>query len=112
MNCKIIAVDFDLTLALTDYPTILKPNEPLIRHLINQQRQGNKIILWTCRCGENLTAAVDWCKEQGLIFDAVNDNVPEAIAEFGENCRKVYADYYIDDKSWPFYTPKDWDDED
>lgn len=111
MNFKIISVDFDNTLALTDFPTIIKPNEPLIRHLINQQRQGNKVILWTCRCGEDLDAAVEWCKEQGLVFDAVNDNVPEAVAEFGDNSRKIYADYYIDDKNLPVYIPKDWNED-
>lgn len=111
MDFKIIAVDFDNTLAKTDFPTILKPNEPLIRHLINQQRLGNKVILWTCRCGEDLDAAVEWCKEQGLVFDAVNDNVPEAITAFGDNSRKIYADYYIDDKNIPAYFPKDWNED-
>lgn len=40
-----------------------------------------------------------WCKEQGLIFDAVNDNLPEVIEEFGENCRKIFANEYIDDRN-------------
>ena len=101
-----------MTLAKTDWPTILKSNEPLIRHLINQQRLGNKVVLWTCRCGEHLDEAVKWCKEQGLIFDAVNDNIPEATARFGDNSRKIYADYYIDDKSIPAYPPIDWAEED
>jgi hypothetical protein len=104
----IIAVDFDNTLALTDYPAILKPNRPLINYLINKQRQGDKLILWTCRCGEALDAAVEWCTEQGLIFDAVNDNLPEQIELYGENSRKIYADMYIDDKNCSFIMPVDW----
>lgn len=109
---EVIAVDFDMTLAKTDYPTILKPNGPLIRYLINKQRQGSKIILWTCRCGKDLLDAVYWCAQQGLMFDAVNDNIPEAIAEFGDNSRKIYADCYIDDKSVVAYAPIDWGEED
>lgn len=111
MNFQVIAVDFDNTLALTDYPTILKPNEPLIRYLINQRRQGTKVILWTCRCGDDLDAAVEWCAQQGLMFDAVNDNIPEAVATFGDNSRKIYADFYVDDKAIQFYRPVEWDEE-
>ena len=105
----IYAVDFDGTLSLTDHNlVILKPNAPLIRNMINQQRQGNKVILWTCRCGKALDDAVNWCKDQGLIFDAVNDNVPEMIEKFGENSRKIFADYYIDDKNQTFHVPYNW----
>lgn len=99
-NFKIIAVDFDGTLCVNEWPSIGKPNNALIGHLLEEKRLGNKLILWTCRCGEQLTNAIEWCKEHGLEFDAVNDNVPEAVDMFGgDNSRKVFADYYYDDKS-------------
>lgn len=71
----------------------------LINHLIKRREQGNKIILWTCREGARLQEAVEWCKEYGLEFDAVNDNLQELKDEFGNNPRKIYADCYIDDKA-------------
>lgn len=108
VNNMVIAVDFDGTLCKNVYPHIGKPNEPLILNLINQKRLGNKLILWTCRTGEFLDAAVEWCREHGLIFDAVNENVPEAIAMYGGDSRKIYADYYIDDKNVQVYIPRDW----
>ena len=40
-----------------------------------------------------------WCKEHGIIFDAVNENLPEIVKAFGGDCRKIYADEYIDDKN-------------
>ena len=43
----------------------------LINHLIKRKKQGNKIILWTCREGERLQEAVEWCRGYGLEFDAV-----------------------------------------
>ena len=43
--------------------------------------------------------AVEWCRQQGLTFDAVNDNLPEIINLYGSNSRKVSCDYYIDDKA-------------
>ena len=29
----------------------------------------------------------------------MNDNIPESIEKYGNNCRKVSADIYIDDRS-------------
>ena len=42
-----------------------------------------------------------WCEEIGLVFDAVNDNLPENVSRYKNNCRKVNADYYIDDRNFP-----------
>ena len=97
-NQKIIAVDFDGTLCVNKWPGIGQPNHNLIRHLINQQRKGNKIILWTCRTGKRLLDAISWCAKLGLEFDAVNENIPEMIKEFGEDTRKIFANEYIDDR--------------
>ena len=63
------------------------------------QSKGHKIILWTCRTGDKLDAAVKWCKEFDLEFDAINSNLPEIIEKFGSDNRKIYADYYLDDKN-------------
>lgn len=95
----IYAVDFDGTLCESVYPGIGKPNIVLINHLIKRRKQGNKVILWTCRCEQRLEEAVSWCKEHGLEFDAVNENLPEMIEWYGNDCRKVFADVYIDDKA-------------
>lgn len=34
-----------------------------------------------------------------MIFDAVNENLPEIIAEFGGDTRKIFANEYIDDRN-------------
>mgnify|MGYP003331093497 CR=1 FL=1 len=62
---------------------------------------GHKLILWTCRELESLDIAISWCKEQGIIFDAINENIDkeEKIKGFGYNSRKIYADIYLDDKA-------------
>ena len=92
----IIAVDFDGTLADTDATKIYSPNTKLINYLIDRRKNDDKIILWTCREGSRLEQAIEWCKEQGLEFDSVNDNLP-GLKIFGLNPRKVVADLYIDD---------------
>lgn len=97
---KIYAVDFDGTLNLgAQYPEIGKPNRELFEYLIRRQESGDRIILWTCREGDLLEPAVKFCRENGLTFDAVNDNIRENISYWGNNTRKVFADYYIDDRN-------------
>ena len=96
----IYAVDFDGTLCKDAYPEIGEPNIPLILHFKTIKAMGNKLILWTCREGELLTQAVEWCKHWGLEFDAVNENLPELIKKFGNDCRKIGADYYCDDRNY------------
>lgn len=96
----IIAVDFDGCLtAGGKWPDVGEPNKTLIDWLACLRSGGHKIILWTCRVDEALELAVNMCRENGLEFDAVNDNVPEIIELYGVNSRKITADYYIDDKA-------------
>lgn len=46
-----------------------------------------------------LEEAVNWCKNQGLVFNAINDNVLEMIERWGNNSRKITADIYIAGRS-------------
>lgn len=96
---KIIAVDFDGTLCDDAYPEIGKPKNDVIDLVKAYQRDGWRTVLWTCRTDEHLEAAVNWCKENGLVFDAVNKNIPEVQELFGGDTRKVFADKYLDDKN-------------
>ncbi len=99
MNYQIIAVDFDGTLCYSNWPELGEPNIELIEYLKSWKKQGNKLILWTCRAGDALDLAVDWCIEHDLSFDAINDNLPEIVELYGNNSRKITCDYYIDDKA-------------
>lgn len=96
---KIIAVDFDGTLCENKYPEIGAPNIDLLTYLIMEKRKGSRVILWTCRSGRELVAAVKWCAEYRLIFDAVNENLPDVIKTFGSDTRKIFANEYIDDRN-------------
>ena len=96
----VIAVDFDGTLVSgMRWPEVGEANLELIKKLKERKAKGDKLILWTCRSGDALALAVAWSAEQGLEFDAVNDNLPEVVEVFGNNSRKISCDYYIDDKS-------------
>ena len=101
LKSQIYAVDFDGTLCENKWPEIGEANLPLIQFLISRRAAGDKVILYTMREGSMLDVAVDWCKNHGLEFDALNDNLPEMKKFYGNNPRKVFANYYIDDHNAP-----------
>jgi len=94
---RVIAVDFDGCLCVNRWPMIGAANTEAIQVLIRLREQGAKVILWTCRAGARLDEAVAWCRQRGLAFDAVNDNLPERVALYGGDTCKVSADEYWDD---------------
>lgn len=95
-----IAVDFDNTLAVTRYPAIIAPIGTVVDYIRDAKENHNAIIiLWTCREGEELEEAVAWCKENNVPIDYVNENVPARVKKWENDCRKVSADIYIDDKA-------------
>ncbi len=101
-HVEIIAVDFDGTLCRDEFPGIGEANITLIRTLLVWKKQGKRLVLWTCRCGDALREAVLWCAQFGLEFDAVNENVAEVLERYGTESRKITADLYIDDRAVRF----------
>lgn len=100
-----VAIDFDGFLVEDKWPEI---GEAIWGNLIyaqGLQYAGHKLILWTCRCGDLLEEAIDFCEGLGLQFDAVNENLPETIEKYGSESRKISADFYLDDRAFnDFYT--------
>lgn len=86
----IVGVDMDGTLCENAYPDIGAPKvsridgRTIIEKLIEKQRdEGWFLCLWTCRHGEKLQEAVEWCKSHGLTFNAINAGHPRADEAFG-----------------------------
>jgi hydroxymethylpyrimidine pyrophosphatase-like HAD family hydrolase len=97
---KIIAVDFDDTLferGSGGFPEIGKPIWKSVEYVLQEQRNGAKLILWTCRGGRYLIDAVVACENVGIKFDAINDDLYPSDIE--GSSRKIYASEYFDDKS-------------
>ena len=95
----VLAVDFDGTVSLGQYPNTGPVNIRLVQFLKQRKQMGDKLILWTCREGVSLQNAIDFCRHNDLEFDAINDNLPETIEKYRLNSRKISCDYYIDDRA-------------
>lgn len=103
----ILALDFDGTIVENAYPQIgkLKPNAKEIINLLHEE--GHEIIINTCRAGIYEGHAYTFLQEQGIHYDYINSNLPHQIESFKQDCRKISADIYIDDKSLGGI-PDDW----
>jgi hypothetical protein len=93
-----IAVDFDGTIVEDAYPDIGKPMLFAFETLKELQRQKHQLILWTYRSGTELEAAVEFCRENGVEFYAVNNSYPEEIYDTAYS-RKIHAHVFIDDRN-------------
>ncbi|MEA4918547.1 BT0820 family HAD-type phosphatase [Proteiniphilum sp.] len=96
----IIAIDFDGTIVEHAYPQIGKPIPFAIDTLLQMQKDGHKLILWTVRRGQLLQDAIDYCSQRGLYFFAENENYRGETREKGEELsRKLSVDLFIDDRN-------------
>ena len=95
----VIAVDFDGTIVTHEYPRIGREIPFAIDTLKRlQQNPQIQLVMWTVREGKELEEAVEYCKNKGLEFYAVNNNYPEETNKDGQP-RKLKADLFIDDRN-------------
>lgn len=95
----LIAVDFDGTIVEHRYPKIGREIPFAFDTLKMLQREGHRLILWSVREGKLLEEAVDFCREHGVEFYAVNSNYAEERNEHQHFSRKLKADVFIDDRN-------------
>ena len=95
-----IAVDFDGTIVTHKYPEIGEEIPFAVDTLKALQQRHHKLILWSVREGELLDEAVQWCRERGLEFYAVNRDYPEETTDNNPHfSRKLKVDVFIDDRN-------------
>lgn len=96
-----IAVDFDGTIVEHKYPEIGEERPfatDTLKMLINDR---HRLILWTVREGRLLDEAVNWCRERGVEFYAINREYPEETKTSNQfYSRKLNSvDIWIDDRN-------------
>lgn len=94
-----IAIDFDGTIVEHEYPEIGREKPFAIETLKLLQKENHRLILWTVREGELLDEAVEYCRNRGLEFYAVNCNNPEETTDSPTYSRKLQVDLFVDDRN-------------
>ena len=96
----LIAVDFDGTIVEHKYPAIGAEIPFAIETLKKLAAQRHKLILWSVREGKLLDEAVEFCRQRGLEFYAVNRDYPEEEERQNNHySRKLKVDLFIDDRN-------------
>ncbi len=93
-----IAIDFDGTIVEDAYPGIGKPMLFAFETMKELQKQQHQLILWTYRSGDELNAAVEFCRENGIEFYAINRSFPEEVYDPAFS-RKIHAHIFVDDRN-------------
>lgn len=95
----IIAVDFDGTIVEHKYPEIGQEIPFATTTLKMLIKERHRLILWTVRKGKELEEAIEWCRERGVEFYAVNKNYPEEKVDNESGYCKIDAELFIDDRN-------------
>jgi len=95
----IIAVDFDGTCVKDGYPNIGDPMPGAVQTLKALLRRDHKLILWTCREGQQLQDAVDWCQKHDITLVGINQT-PLDLDFRANGGTKIFANVYIDDRNF------------
>jgi hypothetical protein len=94
----ILAVDFDGTITRANHYPDIGELMPGCREALTELHDlGAIIVIWTCREGPTLDAAIQFLRGNAIPFDYVNEQTEEMLDAWGNNPRKVFANYYIDD---------------
>ena len=93
----VISIDFDGTVVEHRYPQIGEEKPHATETLKKLIADGHKLVMWTVREGKLLDEAVQWCRDRGVEFAAINETLREDTNEHSHNTRKIDADIYVDD---------------
>ena len=101
---KVLCVDFDNTLFTTskDFPEVGKQgllNKLVSMYVKHKFYKGWYVIINTLReQGKGKEQAIKALNEHNIPYHYINENLPSAVAEWGES-RKIACDINIDDRN-------------
>lgn len=93
-----LAIDFDGTIAERAWPDVGPLIENADVYIRKLYEEGHVILINTCRTGKYEGYAEDFLNKHNIPYHYINSNDPELIELFKQDCRKISADLYIDDK--------------
>lgn len=95
----VIAVDFDGTIVEEAFPGIGAIKNRTVELMKQAMDNGHTVIVWTARSGLALDSAVRFLDENNIPYHYVNENPEDEYAIRGEQGRKLFCNYYLDDRA-------------
>lgn len=92
-------VDFDGTIVSKAFPNIGEINEEVVKFMDAAIKQGHLVIVWTARSINYEQDAIDFLNKNNVPYSYVNENPEDEYAKKGIQGRKIFCDYYLDDRA-------------
>lgn len=94
----VLSIDFDGTIVEEKFPDVGKIIPEAKKYINKLYDDGHHIVINTCRSGRYEGNAEAFLKRRGIKYHYINANMPFLIEQYGQDCRKISADIYIDDR--------------
>lgn len=99
MKRLVLGIDFDGTIVEESFPKIGKIKQRTVDLMKLAKDNGHLVIIWTARSGIALEQARQFLMENDIPFHYLNENPEDLYFLAGEQGRKIFCDYYLDDRS-------------
>lgn len=94
----VLSIDFDGTICEHSFPEVGELKQDAAHYIRKLYDEGFTIIINTCRSGKYEGMAEDFLQDNFIPYHYINCNLPRLIEFYAQDCRKISADIYIDDK--------------
>lgn len=94
-----LGVDFDGTIVEEAFPSIGKINHKVVELMALAKAKGHVVIVWTARSGKYEQEAREFLDDNNIPYNFINENPEDSFAQRGEQGRKLFCHYYIDDRA-------------
>lgn len=94
-----LGIDFDGTIVTEAFPNIGEIKPKTIELMKRAKDEGHLVIVWTARSGKLLEDAIEFLNENNVPYDYINENPEDEYAIRGEQGRKIFCDFYLDDRA-------------
>jgi hypothetical protein len=95
----VLGVDFDGTIVEEAFPNIGEIKQITVELMKEAMEAGHLVVVWTARSGQAEQQAKDFLIENDIPHHYVNENPEDPYAIRGEQGRKIFCDYYLDDRA-------------
>jgi len=100
MNKRLVlGIDFDGTIVEEAFPEIGAIKPKTVQLMKDAIKNGHLVIIWTARSGLALKKAKWFLDLNDIPYHYINENPEDPYALRGEQGRKIFCDFYLDDRA-------------
>lgn len=95
----VLGIDFDGTIVEENFPGIGEIKPETVKLMQVAKDLGHLVIVWTARSQQFEQECIDFLNENNIPYDYVNENPEDPYFIKGIQGRKIFCDYYFDDRA-------------